>query len=165
MTVLARSLLPALVFVCAAGATPGPSPAPPPGANPGRSATPRPAWELYRRHCQRCHGADGSGGAAGKRLSDLPDFTDRRWQEQRSDAQLLVSILDGKGAGMPAYRDKLDDEQAQSLVALVRSFAGVTAESPPNGAGADNFDRRFRQLQQELDDLQKQFRELSREKR
>jgi uncharacterized membrane protein len=55
----------------------------------------------------------------------IPDFTDASWQERRSDAQFLASILDGKGADMPPSRDELSDEQGQDLVAFVRTFAPV----------------------------------------
>src|SRR5262245_61370692 len=52
----------------------------------------------YRRFCARCHGNDHTG-AAGR----VPNFTSRSWQQRRSDSQLLVSILEGKGSGMPPF--------------------------------------------------------------
>jgi mono/diheme cytochrome c family protein len=102
---------------------------------------------VYAKRCQRCHEADGTGSDA-----DTPDFTDRRWQKGRTDLQLLVSILDGKGAGMPGFRGKITDEEARELVAFVRAFPAGPA------VASDDFASRFRALQDELDALQKQFR-------
>jgi mono/diheme cytochrome c family protein len=121
---------------------------------------------LYRRYCQRCHGADGTG-RRGADADDIPDFTRRAWQKQRDDAELLVSILEGRGTGMPAFQDRLSEVQARSLVAYIRAFA----PAPPTTAPAKNsssdrvpatgFAAEFRQLQGEFDELQRQLRELN----
>ena len=87
--------------------------------------------ELFQRYCVKCHGADGTGGPARDRLPGLPDFTKAAWQARRSDAQLLVSILDGKGTDMPPWRGKVSDRQARDLVTHVRSFAPATDEPGP----------------------------------
>jgi mono/diheme cytochrome c family protein/uncharacterized membrane protein len=79
--------------------------------------------ELFRQHCVECHGGDGAGKRARRRLPEIPDFTDPSWQSRRDDAQLLASILDGKGDEMPPNRDEIDEEQARALVAYVRAFA------------------------------------------
>jgi mono/diheme cytochrome c family protein len=107
---------------------------------------------VYRQRCQRCHDADGSGES-----SDAPDFRSAAWQKRRSDVQLLVSILDGVGT-MPGFRGKITQDQARELVAVVRAFAAVDRS---NGSAGD-FQTRFRQLQEELDDLRRQFEELGR---
>jgi mono/diheme cytochrome c family protein len=120
------------------------------------------AARLYRRYCQRCHGGDGTG----QRSADgIPDFTRRDWQKQRDDAELLVSILDGKGTGMPAFQDRLSEAQASGLVAHIRAFTPTPSttmakgSSSPRVSGSD-FAAQFRQLQEEFDDLQQQLREL-----
>jgi hypothetical protein len=51
------------------------------------------------------------------------------WQAQRSDAQLVASILDGRGQGMPPVRGKIAAEQVHGLVAYIRSFASTPARS------------------------------------
>jgi mono/diheme cytochrome c family protein len=105
---------------------------------------------LYKQRCQRCHEADGSGSDA-----DTPNFTDPKWQRSRTDLQLLVSILDGKGTAMPGFRGKITDAEGRELVVLVRSFPiGQTV-------AADDFPTRFRALQEELASLQKQFRDVA----
>jgi mono/diheme cytochrome c family protein/uncharacterized membrane protein len=81
---------------------------------------------LFKQHCEKCHGADGKGSAARKLMPEIPDFTRAAWQKKRSDAQLLVSILEGKGTAMPPLRDKLTRTQARSLVDHIRTFAPNT---------------------------------------
>jgi uncharacterized membrane protein/mono/diheme cytochrome c family protein len=79
--------------------------------------------ELFRQHCVKCHGADGTGSEARRRLPKIPNFTDTSWQARRSDAELLASILNGKGKVMPSGRGKISKEQARRLVGHVRAFA------------------------------------------
>jgi hypothetical protein len=101
----------------------------------------------------------------------MPDFTSRRWQQERSDAQLVVSILEGKGARMPAFGGKISQGQARDLIAYIRSFAPTRAKAARKvstrakaAAGLeDDFEKRFRQLQEEYDRLRKQIQELSRQ--
>jgi mono/diheme cytochrome c family protein len=117
---------------------------------------------VYRRYCQRCHGADGTGQRG---ADDIPNFTSLAWQKQRDDAALRVSILDGKGTVMPAFQGRLSEAQARSLVTHIRAFAPalVTAASSPSAAtpvSGNDFTAQFRQLQEEFDGLQRQLREL-----
>jgi hypothetical protein len=65
----------------------------------------------------KCHGADGTGSRARARLAEIPNFTDAEWQARRADAQLMASILDGKGEEMPPQRGKISEELARGLVA------------------------------------------------
>jgi mono/diheme cytochrome c family protein len=119
------------------------------------------AAALYRRHCQSCHGADGTGRTGA--VDGLPNFTRAAWQEQRSDPELLVSILEGKGTVMPAFTDRLSEAQAQSLVDYIRAFSPTGPRAKGRSAGtrsADAFAREFRQLQNEYDELDRQLREL-----
>jgi mono/diheme cytochrome c family protein len=113
----------------------------------------------FQRSCAKCHGNDGRGGEMRDSLPSIPDFTSRAWHEPHSDAQLLVSVLDGKGDGMPPFRDKVSREQARNLVAFVRSFnpspTRVQPESP------DDFEARFQQLLAEFEDLRRKSQALS----
>jgi mono/diheme cytochrome c family protein/uncharacterized membrane protein len=77
---------------------------------------------LFQQHCVKCHGADGAGTPARHRQPEIPDFTDSAWQAQRTDAQLLASIQNGKGKEMPAWRGKISEEQARGLLGHVRAF-------------------------------------------
>src|SRR5262249_818471 len=78
----------------------------------------------------KCHGADGTGSEARRRQPKIPNFTDPSWQVRRSDAQLLASILNGKGKVMPPWRGTISEEQGRRLVGHVRAFA-PNAASPP----------------------------------
>ena len=99
-------------------------------------ATPRPVVNpldtgraLFQRLCVSCHGADGTGSTARDDMPETPDFTDASWQARRGNAQLIASILDGKGSEMPPVRGKISEEQARSLVAYVRSLAPSQGKS------------------------------------
>jgi mono/diheme cytochrome c family protein len=122
----------------------------------------RGASDLFQRRCARCHGADGTGSTF-----PAPDFTNARWHRQRSDDQLLVSILEGKGRGMPAFRGKLSDEGADELVTLIRTFDPTydPAAARRQPVSDDEFRKRFRLLEAEMEHLKDQYRRLSEEPR
>ena len=119
---------------------------------------------LFRQICMKCHGADGTGSSARSCLPEIPDFTSVPWQERRADARLMASILDGKGSEMPPQRGNISEEQARGLVAHVRGFA-PTREKPGQGEQAGSamasFDERYRRLQEQQEELRRQYRELS----
>jgi mono/diheme cytochrome c family protein len=108
---------------------------------------------IFRQWCIACHGSDGTG-APGRaaQLSRIPDFTSGAWQSDRSDPELLVSILDGKGTQMLANRGRVTEEQARDLVAYVRAFG------PPieGRLEASEWKRRFDALQWEYEAVEKQ---------
>ena len=119
----------------------------------------RVATGLFRQYCVSCHGPDGRGTAMRASMPVIPNFTDGAWQKAQSDPQLLVNILNGKGVFMPAFQGRLSTEQARDLVAYVRAFG------PPEPKGAEapanDFDKRFQQLQHQWDELEKQLQQLS----
>jgi mono/diheme cytochrome c family protein len=120
--------------------------------------------ELYQRHCAKCHGQDGTGAPGRHSLPDIPNFTAGSWHAHRTDAQLLTSILEGKGDDMPAFARKIKEQQARDLVSQVRSFA-PTKEKPKQEKkqerGSSDFEERFSRLQKEMEELRRQSRELS----
>ncbi|HEV3444371.1 MAG TPA: cytochrome c [Gemmataceae bacterium] len=116
---------------------------------------------LYRQHCQRCHDQDGKGTRSRTHTPEIPDFTSKAWHEKRSDVDLTVSIVEGKGQHMPAFPDRFAREGLQDLVAQVRSYAPQPART---GQRLDaDFERRFRALQTEMAELRRQYMELSQE--
>jgi mono/diheme cytochrome c family protein len=114
---------------------------------------------LYRRYCSRCHGSDGRGKSKRAHMPQIPDFTESSWQKRRSNSQLEVTILEGQGRSMPAFSQRLKDEEVQALVSYIRGFN--SSDFAPASAAVIEFDQRFRLLQEELNELRQQFRELS----
>jgi mono/diheme cytochrome c family protein len=91
-------------------------------------------------------------------LTGIPDFTSTAWQRGRRDSALLVSIRDGKGERMPAFAERLSPEEMRNLLSYVRGF---TPPSATDGAAPpDEFEHHFRQLERQLDELNRQFHEL-----
>lgn len=149
-------------------AVPAPAPAPAPRAGPDpagprRPATadarPREGGPIFGRSCAVCHSADGRGDAMRDTLPSIPDFSAHIWQESRSDPQLVISVLDGRGSGMPAFRDKVSGEQARALVAFIRSFD--PSRQPAIRRVDDDFEARFQQLVAEFEDLRRRSRALA----
>jgi mono/diheme cytochrome c family protein len=116
---------------------------------------------IFQRICKSCHGSDGQGTAMRAQTPSIPDFTAQVWQERRSPPQLTTTILEGKGTVMPAFRGKLDEAQVRDLVTYLRAFAPQPASV--STVPATDFRQRFQQLKQELDDLKRQYQELSTE--
>jgi mono/diheme cytochrome c family protein len=120
--------------------------------------------QLFQDHCTKCHAKDGRGNPGRLSFPDIPNFTTASWQAQRSDEELLTSILEGKGDNMPAFGKKIKKEQARDLVDHVRNFAPAKKKSKkdkPDTPGLSEFDEQFRRLQEEMDELFRQYRELS----
>jgi mono/diheme cytochrome c family protein len=137
-------------------------PSKPPGpSDEERAAKVRVASVIYREYCVNCHGADGRGSSLKAVMPDLPDFTSTAWQDARKNFDLKAGILNGKGRQMPAFADRVKDDQAGALVAYVRAFGPERppGEEPPPG----DFEERYRRLQDEWDALQKQLDELSKQ--
>jgi mono/diheme cytochrome c family protein/uncharacterized membrane protein len=131
----------------------------------------RAARQLFAKDCAQCHDANGTGSAARKLFPENPDFTNAAWQAGRSDVQFLVSIIEGKGTGMPASGKKITQEQARGLVAFVRTFAPskkspIENTPPSKGSQATessptSFAKSFRRLQEQFAEQQRVFDELS----
>jgi ubiquinol-cytochrome c reductase cytochrome b subunit len=122
----------------------------------------RVATGLYRQYCLVCHGSDGKGQEIKAAMPTIPDFSSRSWHDSVSDAQLMAGILEGKGTLMPPFRGRVAEEQARDLVAYIRAFAGSRAAPAPAPAAADtDFEKRFRELQDQWNELQRQLQELN----
>jgi alcohol dehydrogenase (cytochrome c) len=68
--------------------------------------------QIYEENCQTCHGRDMA--AAGPVVFDLRKFP------KDDHARFMNSVLNGKGGGMPAWGDKLSDDEIELLWAYVR---------------------------------------------
>jgi cytochrome c oxidase cbb3-type subunit 3 len=79
--------------------------------------------DLFASTCARCHGANGAGGLPVFDGGPSPrNFHDHAFQNERTDEQLKLTIINGKGTGMPSFGTIFDEQQLRSLVAHVRSF-------------------------------------------
>ena len=85
--------------------------------SPARSAS-----RLYSRYCVTCHGRDGTSQTKKGRFSHARNLTDAEWQDDVSDERLFNSIMNGRNVrgNMPAFGDKVNDQEAESLVGFVR---------------------------------------------
>ena len=86
----------------------------------------RSAPQLFSRHCAECHGADGRAKTSKGKFSHARDLTDAKWQEDVTDERIFNSIMNGRSVrgNMPAFSDKLNEKEAESLVNFVRKFKG-----------------------------------------
>ena len=89
----------------------------------------------------------------------IPDFSRRDWQESRRDAQLRISILDGKGKEMPSFRGKIDRDLALALVGYVRTLGPSRAKAVT--PGLESFHNELEELQNEFESLRNEARKLS----
>jgi mono/diheme cytochrome c family protein len=77
------------------------------------------AEPLFQQKCAMCHGRDGKGMSAIK----TPDWTDPKTQASITDTEMKEIILNGKkGTPMPAFKDKLKDEEIDGLIKFLRSL-------------------------------------------
>ena len=91
----------------------------------------------YLRLCQICHGADGK--ALENTDFEATNLTEPRYYlNGSSDGDIFFSTKDGAGFEMPAFRDKMDDEQIWHVVNFIRSIGPKElrpglANEPTNG--------------------------------
>lgn len=72
---------------------------------------------LYVTHCEECHGADGKSNTVKGRKKSASDLT----KSKISDAKGFKIIKFGQGE-MPAYKDKLTDEEITALMEYTKTF-------------------------------------------
>ena len=82
--------------------------------------------QVYRRYCVSCHGSDGKAKSLKGKFSHARDFTDAQWQSDVSDERIFNSIMNGRNerGNMPAFANKLNEKDVNSLVSFVRAFKG-----------------------------------------
>jgi mono/diheme cytochrome c family protein len=65
--------------------------------------------EVYAQNCAACHGQDGGGGS-GPRLAGQQAYT---------NADVVVEQVRNGGGGMPAFADRLSDQELSDVSAYV----------------------------------------------
>ena len=113
---------------------------------------------IFRQFCFACHGTDGTGSLMRRAMPPIPDFTSETFQKTHTNAQIWVSILEGKGTLMPANRGRVTEDQARDLAAYVRTFGPALPVTP--GSSDAEFSEAVRRLEQQLDTLHKQLQDV-----
>lgn len=77
--------------------------------------------QLYMQmNCVGCH-SHGGGGMG-------PPLMDDQWRYGGRIDQIATTIAEGRPDGMPAWRDKLTEDQIWDLAAYVRSLSGLPSK-------------------------------------
>ena len=85
-----------------------------------------PTSRVYRRYCVSCHGNDGRAQTSKGKFSHARDLTDAQWHSEVSDERIFNSIMNGRNVrgNMPAFANKLNEREINSLVEFVRGLKG-----------------------------------------
>lgn len=81
--------------------------------------------ELYQANCASCHGAQGAGDgpdAAGLNVA-VPSLLDAEMMATRSAVGMFEVISAGKPPAMPAYADRLAEDERWALAEYLRSLS------------------------------------------
>ncbi len=82
----------------------------------------------YQKGCQACHRMGNWGGLYGPNLTNV--------HERLSHEQIVISIINGRGGGMPAYAGNLTQQQVNAIVAFLEAEKVQRGEGePPRDAG------------------------------
>lgn len=76
-------------------------------------------------NCAGCH-SHGGGGMG-------PPLRDAKWRYGSSMQDVVYTILNGRPNGMPAFRDRITEDQAWELAAYVRTLSARTREDALGG--------------------------------
>ncbi len=82
------------------------------------------APDIWAAKCKLCHGEDGRAKTKVGRKEKMPDFTSPKWQARHSDEFIKKTIQEGSedNPKMKPFKDKLTEQQIDSLVLFIRSF-------------------------------------------
>jgi mono/diheme cytochrome c family protein len=84
------------------------------------TASAEPAASVYKTKCAACHGPAGDASTPAGKALKVPSFTSEAALKE-TDANLLAIAANGKGK-MPAWHDKLSEDQLKDLVAFIRTM-------------------------------------------
>jgi mono/diheme cytochrome c family protein len=81
--------------------------------------------QVYQANCAGCHGELGRGdGPQAGQLSTKPrDFSNQAWMAERTEADFFATISQGKASGMPAFADKLNEEERWAAAGYLRTLS------------------------------------------
>lgn len=98
---------------------------------PASAVSAAPVAELFANTCARCHGEDGRGHTKMGRKLRIVDFTSASVQARLTPSRILDSITHGKpdangNERMPAFGEKLTEEERRALAAYVKTFGDAS---------------------------------------
>jgi mono/diheme cytochrome c family protein len=76
---------------------------------------------IYKLKCEMCHGADGLSNTPAGKVFKAASFSDPAIVKA-PDTELITVVKNGKNGKMPAYGDKLTDEQIKAVVGYIRTL-------------------------------------------
>jgi mono/diheme cytochrome c family protein len=79
-----------------------------------------PGAGTYTAKCKVCHGADGLGATLVGKMAKIVSFKDPS-VINAPDADLIAIVKNGKNK-MPAFANKLTDDQIASTIAFIRTL-------------------------------------------
>ena len=75
-------------------------------------------------NCSGCHGEHAGGGMG-------PSLRDKAWIYGKDDAHIFDSIVEGRAHGMPAWGDRVPEEQVWKIVSYLESLRTDDEPDPP----------------------------------
>ena len=78
------------------------------------------AASVYKTNCAACHGAVGDGNTPAGKVFNVPSFSSETVLKE-PDGSLLAIAKNGKGK-MPAWHDKLSEDQLKDLIAFIHTL-------------------------------------------
>jgi cytochrome c oxidase cbb3-type subunit 3 len=76
--------------------------------------------KLFADNCSACHGEEGKG----IRELGSPNLTDKIWLYGSSKAAIVEGLINGRGAVMPAWSERLDETTIKALAVYVHTLGG-----------------------------------------
>lgn len=89
---------------------------------------------LYATYCTGCHGSDAGGGPG------YPNLRDANWQWGGTPEAIETTILKGRNAAMPPWKDALGEEGVRQVTQYVMSLSGREVDQEMAAAGKQKYD-------------------------
>ncbi|MFC0117292.1 cytochrome-c oxidase, cbb3-type subunit III [Pseudoalteromonas xiamenensis] len=88
---------------------------------------------LFSQNCAQCHGSDARGGVG------FPNLSDNDWLYGGTPDKIKETILHGRKAAMPAWKDALGEQGVKEVTAFVLSLSGRKVNQKDADAGQARF--------------------------